>query len=603
MQIRLSADQLRAVNSDSRAIVVVAGAGSGKTEVVAHRIERLLSTSVEDDYRILVMSYTVKAADEIRERLASKLGDLHRRVDADTIHGFAYSLLRQYGTRIGLPPEPELLRRNEDRAELLAAWLEGSGKQSPDDMGPTFLALDLARARCEDADYLDDWREALTSRSALDYAAMLDRATELVEGRWLGRHLHRIYEHVIIDEAQNLTQAQYTLLTRVIGTPESSHLQAVLVGDERQSIVGFAGGDRTLIARFASEYSAERIELHTNFRSSRRIVEAERAVSKALSAAERIVNGVEYPASGSLEVRVASSEAGEGQLVAAWVADILENGLDPHIVAPGESTTIRADQIAVLARAAASLRATRVSLDALGIESTSGSNPDDWLASGPGSLLVETIGHRSAPDHPSIKRKIAELLGESSWRWANIQDALATASSPDMRRLAELPLAGALPDFMESVRTIQLEDDDWLSDRDQLMDTWTQFTELVGRTDRTFGNFRQCIYRIQRGDRWASGVRLLTVHRSQGKEFRAVAIVGCNEGQFPDFRARGDAFDDELRTFYVAISRASRMLLLTRSTRRQTRYGVRRTERSQFVDLLPASVWADGTKLRPGCLG
>ncbi len=172
-----------------------------------------------------------------------------------------------------------------------------------------------------------------------------------------------------------------------------------------------------------------------------------------------------------------------------------------------------------------------------------------------------------------------------------------------MRRLAELPLAGALPGLMESVRTMQLEDDNWLSDRDQLMDTWAKFAELVGPTDRTFGNFCQHIYRAQRGDRLASGVRLLTVHKSQGKEFRAVAIVGCNEGQFPDFRARGDALNDELRTFYVAISRASRVLLLTRSTRRQTRYGDRQTEWSRFVGLLPASVWADGSKLHPGCLG
>jgi len=97
---------------------VVAAAGCGKTETVARRIERVLVGSADDPFRVLALSYTVRAADEMRDRFQLMLGDHSRRVDTETIHEFAWSLLRQYGTRIGLPVEPEVLTRDEDRVEL-----------------------------------------------------------------------------------------------------------------------------------------------------------------------------------------------------------------------------------------------------------------------------------------------------------------------------------------------------------------------------------------------------------------------------------------------------------------------------------------------------
>ena len=82
-------------------------------------------------------------------------------------------------------------------------------------------------------------------------------------------------------------------------------------------------------------------------------------------------------------------------------------------------------------------------------------------------------------------------------------------------------------------------------------------------------------------------MRLLTVHKAQGREYLAVAVVGLNDGQFPDFRAQSEAaFKDELRTFYVAITRARRVLLLSRSRSRMTRYGSRRTQPSPFLGIL-----------------
>ena len=127
----------------------------------------------------------------------------------------------------------------------------------------------------------------------------------------------------------------------------------------------------------------------------------------------------------------------------------------------------------------------------------------------------------------------------------------------------------------------------WQTDVVQFSTTWAQFDGLTARSELTWADFKLHCSRVQRGDDLTSGVRLLTVHKSQGREYAAVGLVGLNDGQFPDFRARTDsALRDELRTFYVAITRARRVLLLTRATVRDTKYGPRATQPSRFLPLV-----------------
>lgn len=588
-ELVLDQDQERAVTSNAGAIVVVAGAGCGKTEIVARRIERLLRESEDDPFRILVVSYTVKAADELQERFAARLGDLHRRVDADTIHGFAWSLVRQHGTRIGLPLEPEVISRDEDRAELLEVWLRESGRAPLDDPRAVLAQLDLGRARGQTAPYLDDWRAALSAAGAVDYQAMLDRASELVTGQWLSRHLQRLYAHVIVDEAQNLTVAQYRFLTQIVGDPSTEHLHAALVGDERQSIVGFAGADLRLIGRFEAEYRAERIELRTNYRSARSIVDLGRVVSRDLGRPIESPQQETFLARGSIEVRACATEESEGEEVARWISELLSNGLNPDDLAPEEAPGVQPEQIAVLARAASSLWAVRESLGALGIETASASTEEDWVASTAAKVFIEMVAYRSAPEHLSTRRRVAELCGTPDIAWDKLGVLLTSASDPSVAQLSDLEEVKELPDLISAAEALPVDDADWSDDVEQLVNAWRTFLDRTDPSERTYGNFRQHIARCQRGDSQDPGVRLLTVHKSQGREFRAVAVVACNEGQFPDFRAIStDDIAAELRTFYVAISRPSRALLLTRAETRRTRVGDRVTQPSPFLLLANA---------------
>ncbi len=588
-EITLSAEQEAAVRSDAPAILVTASAGSGKTEVVAKRVERLLGLDPDGFSKVLALSYTVKAANELRERFDGRLGSVAKRVDTETVHGFADGLLRESGSWIGLPTEPEILTRIEDRVELLTRWLDEQGQAPPSDPAGILGVIDLARARCDDsAPYLDQWRAALDASQALDFGAMLERATELVQRPTTRRQLGTLYHHVIVDEAQNLTAAQYGLLRAVLGGPPISNTQAMFIGDDKQSIVDFSGGDHRLMALFAHEYDAQRYRLTKNYRSAAEIVRLGDRVADRLGH-QAGTSEVTYPAPGAIAVKELADEGAEGAFVAGWVQKLLDEGLSTGVVVEGESTAMRPEHVAVLGRSAAAIRATERALEARGIETATSVALEDWLTTFAGDIALELIAMRSA-DHRSTQWQLARLLDlEDSdvQSIEQIQTVLENHVDPQVTALAPLCETGDPAAFVGALDEVDLHDENWRGDCLQITDAWHRFTLRTDQAAQNWANFRTFLTRMQRGNDLSAGVRCLTVHKSQGREYRAVAIVGMNEGQFPDFRAETD--DEqvaELRAFYVAVTRPTRTLLLTRSKSRQTRIGRRLTEPSPFLDFL-----------------
>lgn len=585
-ELTLSPEQLQAVEARDRFLLVIAPAGSGKTELLARRLERIVGEAEEDGPRVLAVSYTAKAAEVLRVRLRRRLGSRHQRVQADTVHGFCLDLVRRYGTRIGLPVEPELLLREDDRIEYLHDWLEQSAEEPPADFKAAFANIDLYRARGLNRGLVDSWNAALRARGALDYPAMLDRALELLEDAWVLRQIRRLYGHLAIDEAQNLTPAQYSLVKAILGTPGTATMSATLVGDERQSIVGFAGADAGLMSQFARDYSATRLELRVNYRSARSIVALCDRIAEGLDLPVRTSTQLSYPAAGLVTLSAHQTEEAEGLAVAHWVKALLKDGIPASALAIGEERKVAPEEIAVLARSAAALRRTREALLLANLEVATASTEDDWVASTPARLLVELLSYRTAPSHKSSRAAIFRILGldESEQHIS----AAAMYAGHESRTIIEAALEAAdVADIMSQLGSFGIDDEDWVSDRDLLLHTWQEFCESSPRGEWTFGNFRQFIAKSQREDRLSPGVRVLTVHRAQGREFRAVALVALNDGQFPDFRATSPKQElDELRVFYVACSRASRMLSINRAMLRSTYYGSRSTEPSRFLRYL-----------------
>ena len=585
----LTTKQEQAVASRARALTVVSGPGTGKTEVVARRIERILYQSPLEEFRVLALSYTVQVADGLEDRLAGRLGDLHRLVDAHTFYDFALRVVQHHGTLVGLPLVPKILSRDEDRCELLAAWLDRGGYRHPADPVETFRRLDLDRAHGKETRHIEIWRRVLAEAGALDYQAMLERATEVLSLRGASRIYRGIYRHVVVDEAQNLTRSQYRLLTSLIGPPVGTHLPATLVGDERQSIVDFAGADDTLISAFEHRYSAERIELDTNFRSTQRINQITRRVASGLSIPSD-TSRAHYEACGELQIAEFDSEADEGIGVASWIERQLDCGLPKEAVLPDEPTSVAPEQIAVLGRSATALIPTRDALDKLGIVHVSASTADAWVTSLPAQTVLGFIRFKNAPDHLSTRRHLARLCGKNPYEeWDDVSELFRQSPDPCLAELARIGTVSTPQELVSELHQLDIRDPDWLDDIQQISDSLTSFVDQVPVGLRSFPQFKNHIDRCQRGNPLDPGVRLLTVHKSHGHEFKSVAVVACNEGQFPDFRANTpEDREAERRTFYVAVSKPSRSLLVTRARKRRTRNGTCHTNPSPFLDWVRA---------------
>ncbi|MCY4371385.1 MAG: ATP-dependent helicase [bacterium] len=595
LRFELTAEQAKIVDCDATAISVVASAGTGKTEVVARRIERLLQDR-SNASPVLALTYTVKAADELRDRIRARLGDLDRYVEAETIHRFAHSLLLQFGTYIGLPPDIEVLTKLEDRAELLVRWLDGRICSVPDDITATFNALDVGRARLKTPPLLKEWDAALSSIGAVDYPSMLTSAIDLLELSPIRRTTAERYGHVIVDEAQNLTPAQYRLLTLLIGGPnlKGKQLSATLVGDAKQSVVGFAGGDHTLMERFCEQYEAERFELKENFRSAKNIAAFGASVATRLdSSQESRTPGIHYAAAGRVERYEAPGEGEEGRYVATWIKGLLDGGIPEDALAVGEAGHVRPEDVAVLARSSSALLQTQSALDDLGIESATAASPEDWLSTRLGRLVLATIDLRANPHHRSARWHAARILEVDEENVASLSElAKLLERHPVRQGLAPLYEMNTPEGLVDTLQQVSLPDKDdperyaaWNTDVCLIEETWNSFVERTRPDGRTWPAFSQHLMWVQRGRLMDPGVRLLTVHKAQGREFRAVALIGLNKGQFPDFRAVSrEQARAELRTFYVAVTRPSRMLLLTRAQTRHGRYGPFYPNPSPFVD-------------------
>lgn len=588
MSFELDDEQAQAVVADAPAVLVTASAGSGKTEIVARRVERLLSETATPTARILAVSYTVKAAEELRARFDLRLGEAARRVDTETLHGFAHELIRKYGTWIGLPQEVGVISRQEDRLVLLDRWLRAEGRDLSDEELATVLAdLDTGRARREPTvRFLAEWEAALAESGVLDYPAMLERAIELLSMPNVHRQLGRLYAYVIVDEAQNLTPAQYELLQVLCGGPPGPATPLMLVGDDKQSIVEFSGADPELLNRFRSEYGATSIHLTRNYRSAEAIVQLGDRVAAQLGSSVS-TSDVVYPAPGWIGTSVSRNERFEGREVAAWIADLLELGLPPESLAPGEDRAVTAEQLAVLGRSAASLRGTEEALRELEIDVATAVRLEDWVTSRPGQVVAELLAWRSAPSEAAGWELCRLLEADLDTHLDDESIGSLLQSHEDCQPLHGLLDAPTPAAFIGLLADTAIDGPNWEADRREIVASWEQFARRTDAVDRSWSGFRAFITRMQRGSDAAPGVRLLTVHKAQGREYRAVAVVGLNDGQFPDFRAKTEKqHRAELRAFYVAVTRPARALLLSRALERDTRAGPWTTQPSGFLEFL-----------------
>lgn len=624
----LTPQQQAAVDVVEGAYLLSAPPGSGKTEVLVRRIGRLLADSSGQGFRVLALTFTNRAAEQIRSRIGAEVADELWRLFAGTFHAFCLEVLQAHGEPVGVRPDVTVYADPGERVDVLQQGLLHEG-YDPDRLGVSrsvalsalrridALRADLVPPEAAPEEIIDGldlplplvyaaYEHALDRFGGLDYPAMLTRTHRLLTtNAWTGRHYRRLYRYLLVDEAQDSTPVQYELLRALCG---ETHRNIFVVADANQSIYGFAGAAPTeLLGRFEREFDATRLQLDSNFRSAKAIIGVANRLATHLRDRERIAEMVQHgSAPGHVEVRAFADEDAEGKATAAWIGGLIAEGLDPSWL-EGEDAALQPEQIAVLSRTRWGLDPVASALDEAGI--------GYLMRTGEGGLFDSDVGNRvhdvlrvlaNPRDVPTRRRLLAGAAGEAPASYSAESDPGEVLSALE----GELPepllaaltaaargevAASILIAALTAPEAAEIQDDDgelWLADQQELARCWRHYTLRTPPDSVTLPGFLGALARLQRATVDEPGVRLLTVHSAKGLEFRAVAVVSFIEGTFPHYRSKTEeAVDEERRNAYVAVTRAARVLRLSLPrSKRIPGWGPRPQRPSRFLGEMGLSV-------------
>lgn len=625
--------QRQAVEAPDGPLLIFAGAGSGKTRVLTHRIAHIIATRGVHSAEILAVTFTNKAAKEMRARLQQLLGSEHALSSMwlGTFHSLGVRLLRRDGDAIGIPSNFTIydeadriaaLKRamqitgidekrfpaNRVVHEISAAKNEMLNPDSYAARAGEFNAATVARAY---AAYETELRNA----AALDFDDLLLKAVVLlrtVDG--VREHYQERFRHVFVDEYQDTNKAQYAL----VGMLSSARRNLTVVGDDDQSIYGWRGADVRNILAFREDYpDATVVTLEQNYRSTQPILDIAHSVIRhnVDRAAKRLWTDNQ---TGS-PVRLLSvfDEQEEALAVAAEIETLISRegfSLSDCAVLYRTNAQSRAFEDVMLRRGmpyrlvgGVRFYERREIKDVLAYLRLI-ANPRDPIAFG----RIVNVPRRKIGDKTVAElERLARRRGISPFEAVHhLQDAegigaAALASLAGFGRaidnLRELSLSAALPDFVEQM----LRDtgyEAYLHDGTPEGDErWSNVVELIGLTAEyrdqppaeALGQFLEnvaLVSDVDSLDETAIGVTLITLHACKGLEFPVVFLAGMEEGLLPHMRAleEGDSgIAEERRLTYVGVTRARQRLYLMHAFRRHL-YGVpRQSEPSRFLRDIP----------------
>ena len=592
MKIRLSPTQESIVRFGEGALMVVAGPGSGKTRVLTERIRRLLNES-EGHFRILALTFTNKAANEMKERL-EEFPNIEERAFIGTLHSFCMEVLSHRGSHIGIRQMPHIFESYGDRKEILqqavfatpdlkhilltlgdrkqqqarlARWLE-----SIRDFKSAFRVPDMIEDPVMKAVY-EVYNSGLKASNAVDFDDLLFLTYQLFVGRpKIADFYRRQYKYICVDEAQDINEAQYQLIGALCGQNDRN---VMMVGDPKQAIFVWNGANPKYLDMFESNFSAVKISLDENFRSSKAVVEAAQRLDPSYH-----VQG-QLPVEGTLELFIGEDEILEARKVLRFIDHLLSNG---HQDIEGDVTL---ERCAILGR-------TRYVLDAVESEIRNREWPYYKQLStqheSESQLVQDFELCLRLVANPMDKFHRGELL--SRWRIPDVstssemRDNLASSDViNELTSLMETPDQAAVMNAIQGLKWTESSVDFWAAlqriedfanslENQQaraliLEDTkvwkihWDSFVRSEAGGHHSLVTFLSQVSLGATQQPRQDGIALLTVHSSKGLEFDVVCVMGMAEGTFPDYRAKDSALEEEKRNAFVAVTRSKRLLALS----------------------------------------
>jgi DNA helicase-2/ATP-dependent DNA helicase PcrA len=639
--------------------LVLAGAGTGKTRVVTYRIAELIRRRVRPG-RILAVTFTNKAADEMRERALALIGrKLRARPEISTFHSLCVRVLRRHARRLGYPDAFAIYDRGDQEGVARGALREiraGDGLLRPGELIYRVSRWKMASVRPDraaataqtDKDHLAAaayrrYQNTLKTQGAVDFDDLLLLTEELFQGfpEVLEAEAGR-FDHLLVDEYQDTNAVQY----RIVKALAAGHRNLCVVGDDDQSIYGWRGAEVAHILRFKRDWpEAKVVRLETNYRSTREILawanrliafnklrhdkrlrtsrrgdpprilqcptEAEEAKAVVGEIAERVRTRKRKPRDFAILCRTNEQPRSfETELRQAKLPYVLVGGMSFY-----DRKEVR-DLMAYLKL----LAKPRDEAALLRVINTP--------ARGIGQSTVEKLTETAV----GAGKPVWDVLGRAG-RMGGIPDA----AREGIRRLRELiaryreqakrvPLArlarGLVEElgYRDELARIYRNPDDRdarLAAVDELLASVGSYAERTPRP--TVGGFLQQVAlstmdddRDKEAKLQRNAVVLMTLHAAKGLEFPEVYMVGMEEGLLPHHRAvseGGGAVDEERRLCYVGVTRARRRLTLSLALSRQKWGKPRPTQPSRFLYELtgqadnPNYLAAIGKRARTGAAG
>jgi ATP-dependent DNA helicase UvrD/PcrA len=531
---QLDGDQ-RAAAEAGGPLMIVAGPGSGKTRTLTYRIADLIAQRGVEPETCLALTFTRRAAGEMRERLATLLPDRGERVAIHTFHSLGLSILREHVSAAGLQRGFRVAGEAE-RAALLAETL-GVAASKAERLLHAISKQKRTRGAAGD-DEGEAYARALAARNLIDFDDLIALPVAALTADPALISLYRSrWESISVDEFQDVDEQQYRLLQLL--APPDSNLCAI--GDPNQAIYRFRGADASCFDRFRHDYPAARVvRLTRNYRSTGTIVTASAQVI-ASGQSEPIAEMVREMQE-RIAIQTAPSERAEAESVVAAIERMIGGhsffSIDSGRAIPALQMERSFADFAVLYRSDAQSAPLCEAFERSGIP-------------------YKKNSHRPLTDEPAVRILLQELAGGGE---ATLADALRAAAERVSGR-------GDAPDCAMALQRLLALAASCGNDRARFDDA------AALTTDAEFYDPR------------ADRVSLLTLHAAKGLEFPIIFIVGLEDGVLPLHWGAPDeaAMAEERRLFYVGMTRAKDRLILSRARQRFWRGRLRTLEPSPFL--------------------
>ena len=647
----LNPEQERAVKHAGSPLLIVAGAGSGKTRVLSHRIAYLLATGRARPHEILAITFTNKAAAEMRERIGALVGDPAQKMWISTFHSSCVKILRREATHVGLKSNFSIYD-SADSLRLITLVAKGLDLD-PKKFAPKAMQHRISALKNElvdDEDYastanLNDpfaaavaevyrgYTQRLRQANAMDFDDLIGQVVNIFRAfPAIADNYRRRFRHVLVDEYQDTNHAQYSLVRELTG-PEGQTPggELTVVGDSDQSIYAFRGADIRNIVEFGKDYpDADTIKLEQNYRSTQTILNAANAViSRNEDRPEKRLWTAEGDGA-KITGYVGESEQDE----ARWIADEILRLNDDEGIRPGD--------VAVFYRTNAQSRSLeeqlmRVDLkykvvggtrfydrkeikDALAYLRVLANEEDDVNVRRVINEPKRGIGDRAEYAVAALGQK-ERISFMAALRRADEAPGLATRSAKAVagfvKIIDDLAVVAQGSGPAAAVEAV-LEQTGYLemlrkSDDPQDESRVENLAELVAvvrdyerdNPEGALGDFLEQVSLVADADSIPAAptdeegaqmaeqegvVTLMTLHTAKGLEFPVVFLTGMEHGIFPHQRSMADPKElaEERRLAYVGLTRARRRLYVTRAEYRSLWGQSQYNPASQFLEEIPA---------------